>query len=275
MISSTSACLLAPMSALAAFGAEPGRWPLPAARGAEELLLRAVAAGGQGRYASAQADLAELLRRDPPGRWVSLAMSTRASFHRQLGWHALARGWDGRALARAGSDAQAGVDALIGLAADALGLGRLAASAALLTRATALLDGAGAEAPPDRLPIRLSWVRAELAMAAGHGDDARDHARRGVDLAEQALPGLRRHRVKSDVVLAAALCSAGDLAASRAVADAALTDTLTYGLVPLRWALACLLVGIGSATHGPAEIADIRDHSAAFVTRHGGHLRSS
>jgi hypothetical protein len=268
-----------PVLAAAAFGAEPGRWPLPPARGAQELLLRAVAAGGQGRYACAQADLAELLRRDPPGRWVSLAMSTRASFYRQLGWHALARGWDGRALARAGSDAQAGVDALIGLAADALGLGRLAASAALLTRATALLDcagaGAGADAPPDRLPIRLSWVRAELAMAAGHGDDARDHARHGVDLAAQALPALRRHRVKSDVVLAAALCSAGDLAASRAVADSALTDTLTYGLVPLRWALACLLAGIGSATHGPTEIADIRDRSAAFITRHGGHLRSS
>lgn len=273
MISSPSVPVLAP----AAFGAEPGRWPLPPARGAQELLLRAVAAGGQGRYASAQADLAELLRRDPPGRWVSLAMSTRASFYRQLGWHALARGWDGRALARAGSNVQAGVDALIGLAADALGLGRLAASAALLTRATALLDGAGAGADtlPDRVPIRLSWVRAELAMAAGHGDDARDHARRGVELAEQALPALRRHRVKSDVVLAAALCSAGDLAASRAVADAALTDTLTYGLVPLRWALACLLAGIGSATRGPAEIADIRDHSAAFITRHGGHLRSS
>ena len=273
MTSSTSASTLGS----AAFGADPGRWPLSAPLGADELLLRAVAAGGQGRYASAQADLAELLRRDPPGRWVSLAMSTRASFYRQLGWHERARGWDGRALARAGSDSQAGVDALIGLAADALGLGRLAASAALLSRATALLDGAGAgaKAPPDRLRIRLSWVRAELAMAAGHGDDARDHARRGVELAEQALPALRRHRVKSDVVLAAALCSAGDLAASRAVADSALTDTLTYGLVPLRWALACLLAGIGSEMHGPAEIADIRDQSAAFVTRHGGHLRSS
>ena len=259
----------------AAFGAEPGRWPLPAARGAEELLLRAVAAGGQGRYASAQADLAELLRSDPPGRWASLAMSTRASFHRQLGWHALARGWDGRALARAGSDPESGVDALIGLAADALGRGRLAASAALLTRASALLDGAGVDAPSDRVRIRLAWVRAELAMAAGRGDEACEHARRGVELTEQALPALRRHRVKSDVVLAAALCSAGDLEASRAVADIALTDTLTHGLVPLRWAVACLLAGIGSEVHRPAEIADIRDRSAAFVTRHGGHLRSS
>ena len=39
--------------AAAAFGADPGRWPLPMARDPEDLLLRAVAAGGQGRYGSA------------------------------------------------------------------------------------------------------------------------------------------------------------------------------------------------------------------------------
>jgi len=257
----------------AAFGTDPGRWPLPAARNTDEMLLRAVAAGGQGRYSSAHADLAELLRSESRGRRASLAMSTRASFHRQLGWHALARGWDGRALAEAGRDSEAGVDALIGLAADALGLGRLAASAALLTRATAVLDDA--EAPPARMAIRMAWVSSELAMAAGDGDGARHHAQRGVALAEQALPGLRRHRVKSDVVLAAALCSARDLERSRALADAALADTRTYGLVPLRWALACLLAGIGSQTHSPAAVADIRDRSAAFITRHGGRLSSS
>jgi len=257
----------------AAFGTDPGRWPLPAARNADEMLLRAVAAGGQGRYSSAHADLAELLRREPRGRRASLAMSTQASFHRQLGWHAIARGWDGRALASAGRDPEAGGDALIGLAADALGLGRLAASAALLTRATAVLDAA--ETPSARLAIRMAWVSAELAMAAGDGGAARHHAQRGVALAEQALPGLRRHRVKSDVVLAAALCSARDLERSRALADAALADTRTYGLVPLRWALACLLAGIGSQTHSPAAVADIRDRSAAFITRHGGRLSSS
>ena len=259
--------------AAAAFGTDPGRWPLPAARNADELLLRAVAAGGQGRYSSAQADLAVLLRCEPGGRRASLAMSTQASFHRQLGWHALARGWDGRALAAAGRDPEAGVDALIGLAADALGLGRLSASAALLTRATAVLDDS--DAPPARLAIRMAWVGAELAMAAGDGAEARRHAQHGVELAEQALPGLRRHRVKSDVVLAAALCSDGDLDLSRALADSALADTQTYGLIPLRWALACLLDGIGSATHSPADVAAIRDRSAAFVTRHGGRLSSS
>jgi hypothetical protein len=54
------------------------------------------------------------------------------------------------------------------------------------------------------------------------------------------------------------------------VADAALADTQAAGLVPLRWALASLLAGIGSAAYSATRIAEIRDHSAAFVTRHGG-----
>ena len=258
--------------AAAAFGADPGRWPLPPVCDAEGLLLRAVAAGGQGRYGSARSDLAELLRLAPTGRIGALAMSTRASFHRQLGWHEVARRWDGRAIALAGRDTEAGVDALIGLAADALGLARLAASAALLQRATALLQVA--ETAPPRLAIRLAWVNSELAMAAGDGPDALKHAHRAAELAEMALPELRRHRVKSDVVLAAALCSAGDLVRSRDLADTALVDTETFGLVPLRWALACLLSGIGSAAHSPVEVAQIRDQTAAFVTRHGGRWSS-
>ena len=258
--------------AAAAFGPDPGLWPLPAAASATDLWLRAVAAGGQGRYASARADLTELVRRSPAGRLASLALSTRGSFLRQQGGHVAARGWDGAALARAGQNAEAVLDALVGLAADALGVGRLAAAAALLERAEEA--HARADDPPPRLAIRLAWVRAELAMAAGDGAAARGFAQRGVELAAMAAPGLRRHRVKSDVVLAAALCSAGDLPGSRRVADAALTDSEAAGLVPLRWAVASLLAGIGSAQHSPAEVAEIRDRSATFVARHGGCLRS-
>ena len=122
----------------AAFGDDPGRWPLPAATTPYELWLRAVVAGGQGRYGSALADLATL-RRGPRGPLVSLAHSTRASFLRQLGWHEPARTWDGRASALAGADPEAGADALIGLAADALGVGRFAASGRALSRAADLL----------------------------------------------------------------------------------------------------------------------------------------
>lgn len=46
-----------------------------------------------------------------------------------------------------------------------------------------------------------------------------------------------RHQVKSEVVLAAALCSAGDVERARAVADTALHTTARLRLVPLRWAL--------------------------------------
>src|ERR1700758_2991032 len=124
--------------AAAAFGDRPGSWPLPTAATPQQLWLRAVAAGGQGRYGSAYRDLAEARRTGPTARWVSLAHSTQASFLRQLGWHALARGWDGRAVALAGEDPEARADALIGLAADALGVGRFAAAATLLARADAV-----------------------------------------------------------------------------------------------------------------------------------------
>ncbi|MBE1547675.1 tetratricopeptide (TPR) repeat protein [Mycobacterium sp. OAS707] len=247
----------------AAFGGTPNLWPLPAASTPHELWLRAVAAGGQGRYGNAIADLDELCRTQHRGPLASLAHSTRASFLRQLGWHDRARGWDGRALALAGSDQEAGADALIGLAADALGVGRLAASAVALQRAGGLVSGS-------RLPVRLAWVSAELAMACGEGARAVGHAERAVELAE-AL-GSARHAVKSEVVRAAALCSAGELDASREVADAALQDTERLGIIPLRWALACLLADIGSARHTAPEMLRIRNECAATVRRRGGDL---
>lgn len=257
----------------AAFGPDPGRWPLPRAQTTGDLWLRAVAAGGQGRYDTARADLDELLRRESAGRLASLALSAHASFLRQTGWHALARGWDGRALACSGGEPECAIDALVGLAADALGVGRFSASAALLERAEGVHRRAGE--PPARLAIRLAWVRAELAMMTGDGAVAVAHARHGVELAETAAGDLRRHRIKSGVVLAAALCCAGDLDGSREVADTALAATAADGLVPLHWAAACLLADIGSAAQSASEIAAARDRSDAFVTRHGGRWNRS
>lgn len=254
------------MIANAAFGDDPGHWPLPAARSAEELWLRAVVAGGQGRYANAYADLASVRRAHRAGRLASLAHSTQASFLRQLGWHDKARRWDGSALALAGGDPEGRVDALVGLAADALGVGRFAVSAAALRRTQGLLD----EGPP-RLAVRLSWVSAELAMVTGDGAAAVGHAERAGELA--AALGSTRHRVKSEVVLAAALCSDGRLDRSRAVADAALETTQRLGLVPLSWALACLLGEIGSENHTADQVVGIRDGSADTVRRRGGVLQ--
>ena len=263
--------------AAAAFGNEPGRWPLPTAITPRQLWLRAVASGGQGRYGSAYGDLAALRRscadRQADRRLVSLAHSTQGSLLRQLGWHTLARGWDGRALALAGTDPEARADALIGLAADALGVGRFAAATTLLTRADAALAAQLPAHVADRLAVRRRWVAAELAMAAGEGAIAVRHAEEAVELAQQMVVASARHRVKSDVVLAAALCSAGVTERARAVAETALEAAGRFGLTPLRWALACLLIDIGSVTvpvQQVRELTEIRDICAGQVRRAGG-----
>jgi hypothetical protein len=251
-----------------AFGNQPGRWPLPSAGTPRQLWLRAVGAGGQGRYGSARNDLTTLLRSAPADRLASLAHSTQASFLRQLGWHRLARGWDGRALALAGADPEAAADALIGLAADALGVGRLAAAATLLSRAEPIV----AQAPQHRLLVRRAWVAAELAMVAGDGAAAVRNAEVAVELAATTVDGSvsARHCAKSDVVLAAALCSAGAVDRARTVGEVTLELTGRLGLVPLRWAVACLLVDIGSPTRPITELCDIRDECARQVQHWGG-----
>jgi hypothetical protein len=152
---------------------------------------------------------------------------------------------------------------LVGLAADALGVGRFTLSARLLERADSVVC-----APGGRLAVRRAWVSAELAMMRGDGATAVAHAERGVSAAS-GYPSAR-HAVKSDVVLAAALCSAGQPDRARVVADAALAATEKLGLVPLRWALACLLADIGSAAHSAAQVGTIRDVSADTVRRRGG-----
>ncbi len=252
----------------ASFGTAPGRWPLPAATTPRQQWLRAIAAAGQGRYGSAYADLAALTRAAPSGRLASLAHSARASFLRQLGWHGLARGWDGRAWALAGDDPEAAGDALTGLAADALGVGRLAAAATLLARAEPFVARA-----PHRLGVRGAWVAAELAMVSGDGDIAVRHAETAVELAATTLAGAARHRAKSEVVLAAALCSAGAFERAREVADAALELTGRLGLVPLRWALACLLVDLADTEARAADLRNLRDDCAGRVEHWGGAWR--
>ncbi|HUH71263.1 MAG TPA: hypothetical protein VLZ05_21730 [Mycobacterium sp.] len=259
--------------AAAAFGNQPGSWPLPTATTPNELWLRAVAAGGQGRYGSAYRDLEVLRRSVPAGPLASLAHSTQGSFLRQLGWHTLARGWDGRALALAGTDPEARADALIGLAADALGVGRFAAAATLLTRVDLVL--VPGLVVPDRLQVRRRWVAAELAMASGDGEIAVRHAEEGLELAQAMVVASARHRAKSEVVLAAALCSAGVTERARIVGDAALDVTGRLSLIPLRWALACLLIDIGSVTFSAPELHEIRNVCAGQVRRAGGTWRSA
>ncbi len=223
----------------AAFGSDPLPDPA-AVRGAgspRERLLAAIVLGAQGRYAAA-ATLLDALRHDSEPVVASLAASTFASHRRQLGGHRQARALDGEAFAKVahlatgqGSDGPAApgakavsrrpgtgteaatgrdpdgldapgarADALLGLAADNLALGRLAAARRLAARA-------GTGAAGWRAEVRGGWVGAEIALAAGQGADAVPHAERALETA--LARGARRHAVKSRIVLAVALRAAG------------------------------------------------------------------
>jgi hypothetical protein len=278
--------------AAAAFGAGSAGPLLAVPSSAAESWWRAVALGGAGYYARARTELTRTRRMatghaeapaavpEVPAHaaLMSLSLSTRASWLRQLGWHRHAAELDGAALARTPRDpafpgrSDAVCDALIGLAADALGQGRLALGDRLLDRCRGVLaDSAGERAPSARIPIRLEWVCAELAMAGGRADQARRFAGRAVALAEESESV--RHRVKSALLLAAAQCAQGDVDAARAGALAVRAQCRDHGLLPLEWAAAMLLTALVEA----ADRADLRadvDVCAAELARRGGVLRA-
>ncbi|WP_370970467.1 hypothetical protein [Amycolatopsis sp. cg9] len=96
--------------------------------------------------------------------------------------------------------AGARADALLGLAADNLALGRLRAARRLAARAAEQHAGW-------RACVRGGWVGAEIELAAGQGAAAVPHAERAFETA--LARGARRHAVKSGIVLAVAVRAAG------------------------------------------------------------------
>jgi hypothetical protein len=249
-----------------AFGPTPGLAATELPEPADPLSrwYRAVALGGQGRYAAARADLQISARTATDPGLRSRIESTRGSLLRQLGDHAGAAAFDGRAAAIAlgatgASRAEALADAYTGLAADALGTGRLALARTLLARVSPLL----AEAPP-RAEVRWHWVRAETALAGGAAEEALRDAAMAVELAA-ALASVR-HQVKSALLVAAATAATGDLAGSAELAARVDADCRDNGLLPLRWATAMLRSGV-------AEPARARD-AAGEAADHGARLRA-
>lgn len=262
----------------AAFGAGPGIYPLPSAATAEQSWYRSIALAGQGRYSQAWAESLRAplgFSAGPHDVQLSLLASTRASWMRQLGGHVRARALDGRAAAlafaangRADIVVEARCDALTGLAADALGVGRFALAGRLLERCSDELNAANGPLRPElwRPRLRLLWVRSELAMASGHGDVAVRHALAAADAASDA--DSLRHRVKTDLILAAAHCVAGDDDSAEAMARGVAEQCVLHGLVPLRWAASMLLVGLGAGS----EWEKVRDAMASCIEDRGGVL---
>ncbi len=234
----------------AAFGPDPGAAVRSApGASAHDRWICAVTLGGQGWYAAAAALCAGVLAdRRAPRATAAHAAVTLASHRRQLGGHAAARPFDalGLRLAEqalreggpesdaAGTDAAAArADALVGLAADALGTGDHGAARRLLDRA----EEATAAHPSWRPAVRAGWVRAELALVTGAPADAVAPAERA--LAASRAAGSARHELKS-VIIAAVTRSAYDRSPSVAHAavaelDIAAENAVRHGLLPLVW----------------------------------------
>ena len=133
--------------------------------------LLGVCLASAGRYGGALDVLDPLVAgdRSAESRLLSaLASATVASVHRQLGRHTVAQGYDERALEGSEGAGEAGFDALLGLAADAVGLGDRATASARLAEASALVQG------------RVELVAPAGAAGLGRGGDrAARGARRG------------------------------------------------------------------------------------------------
>jgi len=124
----------------------------------------------------------------PLSRVSAAAAVTAGSALRQSHRHADAEAVERRALRIASADQR--VHLLIGLAADAVGLGNASACARRLVAAAAAL--------PTRDPrarIRLAWVRTEHALLIDAARDAARHAREALRRSRSA--GFARHEAKS------------------------------------------------------------------------------
>lgn len=232
----------------------------------------AVHAGGQGDVADALTRLHRIQARpDCPNDLRSLCWSTAASLYRQAGRHAAASTLDGRAAGAAVSmtgdsnrwPRAAFADALIGLAADNLGLLRFGASRRLLDRARVVLADVGAPAQwsaddwddGGRGWLRMLWVRSELAMYSGDGQTAVEFAQDAVETVAGVDSGpTTRHRIKTDLIAAAAQASVGNSTGAAEVARILARRAADEGLLPLQWAASSLLQGVGAASNTERDL---------------------
>jgi tetratricopeptide (TPR) repeat protein len=167
---------------------------------------------------------------------AALASATVASIHRQLGRHSVAQGYDERALEGSEGAGEAGFDALLGLAADAIGLGDGGTATTRLAEAAALAEGRG-----DwwRQRVRLGWVRAEVALLDERPEAAVTAAHDAVDLAEQS--GAPRHVAKGLLFLGVGHLEAGRSDEAAAVLRRAGLLAESLGTLPLQWPVRAVL----------------------------------
>jgi hypothetical protein len=225
--------------------------------------LLGVCLAAAGRYGSASTvlePLAVALPDEPERRlFSSLAASTMASISRQLGRHAEGRVRDEVAL-DVGHDApEARFDALLGLAADAVGLGEEAEAAVRLGEAAELV---GPRPEWWRQRVRVDWVAAEVALMQDRASDAVARASSAVQLAETS--GAPRHVAKGLLFQGVAEVQSGALDDAAGTLRRAATLAESVGALPLVWPARAVL-GALVGDSGPAEAASCLSAARAAV----------
>lgn len=226
-----------------AFGDPPQIAPpwLPGLRpaGPRASWLAGVALGAAGRYAAAMAVLVPVTA-GTDRVYASLAASTVASHRRQLGAHQEARRWDSFGLSRLSgvSSAEGAMeDALLGLAADAIGAGEL-------DRCTRLLRTVHSRGTMThwRSRIRAGWVATERLLAHGERAAALTEATRTREYAGSSHS--QRHITKSDMLRATCLTiqrTERERQSGARLAEQVLEISLDRGFISLVWPTALLL----------------------------------
>ncbi len=234
--------------------------------------LLGVCLASSGRYGAALEVLDPLVAGDGSAEsrvLGALAAASVASVHRQLGRHSVAQGYDEQALAGSGGSDEAGFDALLGLAADAVGLGDAATASARLAEATAV---AGDRSEWWRQRVRLGWVSAEVALLEGRPEDAATAAEAAVDLAEQS--GAPRHVAKGLLFLGVALVESGRTDEAAPVLRRAGLLSESLGTLPLQWPARAVL-GALLAEDAPDESAQALAAARRAVIAIAGDLPES
>ncbi|WHT18843.1 hypothetical protein N8J89_38030 [Crossiella sp. CA-258035] len=126
------------------------------------------------------------------------------------------------------------VDVLLGLAADAIGRGRLTAAARLHGEAVSTL---GSD-PSWRPRVRIGWVEAEIALAQGHPHRALPASKLACDVAHTTSSV--RHQTKSELVLGVTEQVLG-LPTGVDFLRRVIKNASRHGLWPLVWPPALLL----------------------------------
>jgi tetratricopeptide (TPR) repeat protein len=196
------------------------------------LAVCSAAAGQFGQALRALDGLLPVAADAPPEHRIfgALGEATLGSVYRQLGRHEEARTHDETSLALSEGTGEAGFDALLGLAADAVGLGDGSAAHGHLDAASALADG---HAQWWRQRVRVGWVQAEVALLEGRADDAIAAAAAAVDLAEHS--GAPRHVAKGLLFQGVAQVEAGRHEEAAAILRRGGLLAESLGTLPLLW----------------------------------------